>query len=111
MGIEGFEEWDEERLEDTIGQWEAEVMNEDDTTVTDLNLTLGNRSIHYPYRRRTPRGAFDGNSVNTNSCSRCSGSGYLPEFSHVEGGVCFRCRGTGRDPGASRRRYFRGFRS
>jgi hypothetical protein len=26
-------------------------------------------------------------------CSRCHGSGYFPEFSHVEGGVCFRCRG------------------
>ena len=26
-------------------------------------------------------------------CSRCGGSGYLPQFSHVAGGVCFACGG------------------
>lgn len=26
-------------------------------------------------------------------CYRCGGTGYLPEFKHVEGGICFRCRG------------------
>lgn len=26
-------------------------------------------------------------------CNRCSGSGYLPEFKHVEGGICFKCKG------------------
>jgi 5-methylcytosine-specific restriction endonuclease McrA len=26
-------------------------------------------------------------------CSRCCGSGYLPEFKHVEDGICFACRG------------------
>ncbi len=28
-------------------------------------------------------------------CPRCSGSGYLPEYSHHHGGVCFRCGGDG----------------
>ncbi|MGJ8760860.1 MAG: HNH endonuclease [Polaribacter sp.] len=26
-------------------------------------------------------------------CSRCYGAGYFSEYSHVEGGVCFKCRG------------------
>ena len=29
-------------------------------------------------------------------CPKCGGSGYLPEYSYVEGGVCFCCDGTGR---------------
>jgi len=29
------------------------------------------------------------------SCSKCSGSGYLPSFSHIEDGICFSCHGTG----------------
>ena len=45
--------------------------------------------------------AFDGGSrVKTvsgrTSCSRCGGSGTLREYSHVEGGVCFKCGGSGR---------------
>ncbi len=32
------------------------------------------------------------------TCSRCSGKGLIPHFSHVLGGVCFRCWGSGRDP-------------
>ena len=28
-------------------------------------------------------------------CDRCGGSGYLPQYSHVEGGVCFKCNGEG----------------
>jgi hypothetical protein len=32
------------------------------------------------------------------TCSRCSGNGLIPCFSHVMGGVCFRCWGSGRDP-------------
>ena len=28
-------------------------------------------------------------------CNRCGGSGYLPQYSHVEGGVCFKCYGEG----------------
>jgi hypothetical protein len=27
------------------------------------------------------------------SCGRCDGSGYIPEYSHVQGGVCFECHG------------------
>ena len=29
----------------------------------------------------------------TDVCIRCNGNGYLPQFMHVEAGVCFRCRG------------------
>jgi hypothetical protein len=29
-------------------------------------------------------------------CPPCSGRGHLPEYSHVAGGVCFACSGTGR---------------
>ncbi len=28
-------------------------------------------------------------------CSRCSGSRYLSQYSHVEKGICFKCRGVG----------------
>lgn len=31
----------------------------------------------------------------TTICPRCSGSGYLPQFSHVEHGRCFKCGGEG----------------
>ena len=30
------------------------------------------------------------------TCNRCSGTGRIPNFSHVKGGECFRCNGTGR---------------
>ena len=25
-------------------------------------------------------------------CSRCSGTGYLPQYNHIQAGVCFKCR-------------------
>lgn len=28
-------------------------------------------------------------------CGRCGGSGYLPQYSHVEHGICFKCYGEG----------------
>ncbi|MCB0476309.1 MAG: hypothetical protein KDC69_11580, partial [Flavobacteriaceae bacterium] len=28
-----------------------------------------------------------------NYCKRCHGAGWFPEYTHVQGGVCFRCRG------------------
>ena len=28
-------------------------------------------------------------------CDRCGGSGYLPQYSHVEHGICFKCGGEG----------------
>ena len=31
------------------------------------------------------------------SCSKCGGSGDIPSYKHVEGGVCFRCGGSGYD--------------
>lgn len=32
---------------------------------------------------------------NLNVCDRCGGSGYLPQYSHVEDGICFKCNGEG----------------
>lgn len=29
------------------------------------------------------------------ACNRCSGRGYISAFSHVQGGVCFKCGGHG----------------
>ncbi|RTR38616.1 hypothetical protein EKG38_14020 [Shewanella canadensis] len=35
-------------------------------------------------------------SRSSGTCPRCDGSGYLSVFSHVENGLCFLCRGSGR---------------
>lgn len=32
---------------------------------------------------------------NALTCDRCGGSGYLPQYSHVEHGICFKCSGEG----------------
>lgn len=32
------------------------------------------------------------------TCPRCSGSGILPAYSHVQGGICFKCRGASEVP-------------
>lgn len=29
------------------------------------------------------------------SCYKCSGTGYLPQYNHVQGGICFNCGGKG----------------
>lgn len=29
------------------------------------------------------------------SCKRCNGSGYIPDYKHVQDGICFSCWGTG----------------
>lgn len=34
-------------------------------------------------------------STNTKTCSRCNGAGYLPQYSHVQDGICFQCWGEG----------------
>lgn len=31
--------------------------------------------------------------ISITPCSKCNGTGYFPEYKHVENGVCFRCRG------------------
>ena len=40
--------------------------------------------------------AYDDPDIYDDVCSRCGGTGYLPEYNHVEGGVCFACGGSGR---------------
>lgn len=26
------------------------------------------------------------------TCPRCGGTGYLPQYRHIENGICFKCR-------------------
>ena len=33
--------------------------------------------------------------ANLATCPRCGGSGYLPQYKHVEHGICFKCGGEG----------------
>ncbi len=37
---------------------------------------------------------FRSSGGSSGSCGRCGGTGYLPQFSHVAGGVCFLCGGS-----------------
>jgi len=32
------------------------------------------------------------------ACVRCGGTGGITAYTHVQGGVCFRCQGSGTDP-------------
>lgn len=39
---------------------------------------------------------INGNLLNDDQyslCTRCGGEGYLPEYSHVQNGICFKCNG------------------
>ncbi len=36
-------------------------------------------------------------------CGRCDGAGYIPHYRHIESGICFKCRGSGK----SSRKSFR----
>jgi hypothetical protein len=36
--------------------------------------------------------------IGIGTCRRCGGTGNLPHFAHVQGGMCFRCEGDGREP-------------
>ena len=36
-------------------------------------------------------------------CQRCNGKGILPHFSHIMGGICFRCWGIGEEMSAKER--------
>ena len=28
-------------------------------------------------------------------CNRCMGTGRIPNYAHIEGGICFKCKGSG----------------
>jgi DnaJ-class molecular chaperone len=30
------------------------------------------------------------------TCTRCGGSGQVPQFRHIKGGECFKCKGAGK---------------
>jgi hypothetical protein len=44
--------------------------------------------------------------VHGEPCSRCGGSGWIRRYTHVQGGVCFRCRGSGVDPEATKTKRY-----
>lgn len=33
------------------------------------------------------------------ACNKCNSTGYIEYYAHVQGGICFRCQGTGHHPG------------
>ena len=35
--------------------------------------------------------------LETNACNRCSGEGFIELYRHVQGGICFKCRGVGKE--------------
>ncbi|MFC6996389.1 hypothetical protein [Rufibacter roseus] len=43
---------------------------------------------------KTPVRGADGRVIGEyHNCDRCNGAGYFPRYRHVNGGVCFRCKG------------------
>lgn len=53
---------------------------------------------HEEVHKSTSIPVFNGNKEflkNTTPCSRCGGRGFLPEFHHVQSGICFECLGEG----------------
>lgn len=51
------------------------------------------RSTNVPvYRTENGANVF---TSNAEICNRCGGSGYIPEYKHVENGICFKCWGEG----------------
>lgn len=68
---------------------------EDDALVTlcDECHKKIHKTINIPvYRNAKIKEAFIGNAE---LCNRCGGGGYLPQYEHVENGVCFKCWGEG----------------
>ena len=45
--------------------------------------------------RLTRKARFNAGTYYKSGCSKCGGSGYLPEFSYHMGGICFLCMGSG----------------
>lgn len=60
---------------------------------TDL-ISLCSR-CHFTLHQREEIPVYDnyGNRLSTKHCSKCSGTGYLPEYHYYKGGVCFDCHG------------------
>ena len=40
--------------------------------------------------------AEDAEVSRKNVCPKCGGTGYIRQYSHVSGGICFHCNGTGK---------------
>jgi len=38
-------------------------------------------------------GRLEATTIESSYCDRCGGSGHLPQFNHVQGGICFKCMG------------------
>lgn len=50
---------------------------------------------HFEFHQNNYVDIFDqlGNKLQLNPCYRCKGAGIFPEFDHIIGGLCFRCKG------------------
>lgn len=56
----------------------------------------------YTYFYLTQHGYDMGNAEDAevsrkNVCPKCGGTGYIRQYSHVSGGICFHCNGTGKN--------------
>ena len=73
-----------------LAPWEYE----DDALITlceDCHKKI--HQTHVPvYQRVGSKLLFE---KNTKTCERCNGTGYLPQYSHIENGICFSCWGEG----------------
>ena len=52
---------------------------------------------HRNWHLRNPIYVYDNHNplCKCNRCDRCGGSGYLPQYSYVQNGICFKCGGEG----------------
>ena len=65
-------------------------MTSETETETDWLLALFDASPPF-----VPAVPIAPSTVKKSICNRCSGTGRIPNFSHIKGGECFRCHGSG----------------
>lgn len=58
-------------------------------------LSAGHRILFKILRKADRKGYIKISEKLPEACSKCSGLGSLKEYGHVEGGLCFKCNGTG----------------
>jgi len=65
---------------------------EEETSVLDVEPADGRKVLDRESDLRCDHG------VQAPHCGRCAGKGDIPQYRHVERGVCFRCLGSGKEP-------------
>ena len=56
-------------------------------------MAAGQQFVHQPERIAVKTAKY--RKAKRNPCANCSGRGYMPEYAHIAGGVCFACGGRG----------------